>query len=83
MKRTGNSMLVTGGGTGIEQALAYQWHDMGNNVIITGRRQEILEEAIAGRERMAAHIADVTDADGVEAVVRQILAEHPRHRVFI
>lgn len=39
MKRTGNTMLVTGGGTGIGQALEYRWHDMGNDVIINGRRQ--------------------------------------------
>jgi uncharacterized oxidoreductase len=83
MKRTGNTMLVTGGGTGIGQALAYRWHDMGNDVIIAGRRQEILRKAIAGRERMAAYVVDVTEADGVEALVRQVLAEHPRLNILV
>lgn len=83
MKNTGNTILVTGGGTGIGQALAYRWHDAGNHVIITGRRQEILDEAIAGRERMAAYALDVTAPDEVEAFARRVLAGHPALNVLV
>lgn len=62
MKHTGNTMLTTGGGSGIGRALAHRWHDAGDHVIVTGRRQPVLNDAIAGRERMAAYVLDVTTA---------------------
>ncbi len=83
MKNTGNTILVTGGGSGIGQALAHRWHDAGNHVIITGRRQQALKEAIAGRARMAAYVLDVTAADAVDAFVKKILAEHPALNVLV
>lgn len=48
MKKSGNTLLITGGGSGIGRALAHRWHDAGNQVIITGRRQETLDDAAAG-----------------------------------
>lgn len=83
MKHTGNTILVTGGGTGIGQALAYRWHDAGNHVIITGRRRQVLDDAIGGRERMAAYALDVTEPEEVEAFARQVLAEHPGLNVLV
>lgn len=83
MKNTGNTILVTGGGSGIGQALAQRWHDAGNHVIITGRRQQVLNDAIAGRERMAAYVLDVTQAGDVDAFVKQVIAEHPRLNILV
>ncbi|WP_145574497.1 SDR family oxidoreductase [Yersinia mollaretii] len=83
MKNTGNTILITGGGSGIGQALAHRWHDAGNYIIITGRRQQILNDAIAGREHMAAYVLDVTDADMVEAFVLQVTTEHPQLNILV
>jgi short-subunit dehydrogenase involved in D-alanine esterification of teichoic acids len=49
MKTSGNTILITGGGSGIGQALAQRFHDLGNIVIIAGRRTEALQRTIAGR----------------------------------
>ena len=50
MKNQGNTILVTGGGSGIGRALAQRWHDLGNRVIVAGRRQDALDATIAGRD---------------------------------
>lgn len=83
MKQTGNTILVTGGGSGIGLTLAHRWHDAGNHVIITGRRRQALDDAMAGRERMTAYVVDVTKADDVEALARAVVAEHPRLNVLV
>ena len=83
MEHTGNTILVTGGGSGIGQALAHRWHDAGNHVIVTGRRQQALDETIAGRARMSAYVLDVTDDAAVEAFVRQVCAEHPHLNILV
>lgn len=83
MKQTGNTILVTGGGSGIGQALAQRWHDAGNRVIVTGRRRQALDQAIAGRARMHAYVLDVTAPDAVASFARQVTQEHPRINVLV
>jgi uncharacterized oxidoreductase len=83
MKTTGNTILVTGGGSGIGLALAQRWHDAGNKVIVTGRNAAKLEAAIAGRPNMSAVPLDVTDADAIAAFAKDIVAEHPGLNVLV
>lgn len=83
MKTTGNTILVTGGGSGIGLALAQRWHDAGNKVIITGRNAAKLDAAIAGRANMAAVALDVTDADAITAFAKDIVAQYPELNVLV
>ena len=83
MKQTGNTILITGGGSGIGEALAHRFHDRGNTVIVAGRRQEALERAIAGRDDMHAMTLDVETVDGVAKFAERLLAAHPRLNVLV
>jgi uncharacterized oxidoreductase len=83
MKNSGNTILITGGGSGIGAALAQRFHDAGNKVIVAGRRLEALEQVVAGRDGMAAIALDVESAQGVEDFARRVTAEHPGLNVLI
>ena len=83
MKTSGNTILVTGGGSGIGLALAQRWHDAGNKVIVTGRNAAKLDAAIAGRPNMSAMSLDVTDAGAIAAFAKEIVAKHPDLNILV
>lgn len=83
MKRTGNTILITGGGSGIGQALAHRFHDLGNTVIIAGRRQDALDQAIAGRANMHGVTVDIDDATAITAFAASVIARFPALNVLV
>lgn len=83
MKIQGNTILITGGGSGIGRALAQRWHDLGNKVIVAGRRQQPLDETIAGRDGMFAYTVDMDDPSAIEAFAAKVLVEHPGLNVLV
>lgn len=82
MKMTGNTVLFTGGSSGLGRALARRFHDIGNEVIVTGRCTARLDETIAGRSCMTAYHLDLAETAAVEAFAQQVTAEHPRLNVL-
>jgi uncharacterized oxidoreductase len=83
MKPSGNTILITGGGSGIGEALAHRLHDAGNRVVVSGRRRDALEQAIAGREDMHAIELDVAQPGAIEEFARRLVAEHPALNVLV
>jgi uncharacterized oxidoreductase len=83
MKTTGNTILITGGGSGIGETLAQRFHDAGNTVIVAGRRLDALEAACAGRVNMHAITLDVESAAGVAAFAAEVLERFPALNVLV
>jgi uncharacterized oxidoreductase len=83
MKITGNSILITGGGSGIGRGLAEAFHQLGNKVIIAGRRKQLLDETTAANPGMASAILNIEDADSVRAFAAKLVADFPGLNVVI
>ncbi|MBS7812697.1 SDR family oxidoreductase [Roseococcus pinisoli] len=79
----GKIVWITGGGTGIGLAGAKALAEAGAKVILSGRRPEVLEEAIAGLPGATAMPLDVSDAAGARDVAERILAAHGRIDILI
>lgn len=78
----GKRALITGGGTGLGEAMARRFAELGASLVLTGRRAEVLDEAAARiRADFGAHVqtiaCDVRDADAVEKMVAEAWAAAP------
>jgi uncharacterized oxidoreductase len=83
MKITGNTIFVTGGGTGIGRRLAESFHALGNQVIIAGRRKQALEEVTGRNAGMKSVAMDIGDPASIRAVAAQLGKEYPALNVVI
>jgi uncharacterized oxidoreductase len=83
MQMTGNTILITGGGTGLGRGWAEALHALGNKVIIAGRRAEVLEQVAAANPGMATAMLDVADAADITRFAEAIVRDHPALDVVI
>jgi uncharacterized oxidoreductase len=83
MQKQGNTILITGGGSGIGRALAHRWHDRGNMVIVVGRKAGPLDETMEGRPGMASYVLDIGDPMAIDAVAQRIVEDHPDLNVLV
>jgi len=83
MKLTGNTILITGGTSGIGRALAESFHDQGNRVIISGRRQALLDEITVNRPGMVGMSLDLDDPTSLPRLGKDVRARFPELNVLI
>jgi uncharacterized oxidoreductase len=83
MKLTKNTILITGGGSGIGRGLAEAFHALGNKVIIAGRRQKILEEVTDANPGMACVTLDIDNPKSIRSFAEEMIEYHPELNILI
>jgi uncharacterized oxidoreductase len=77
MKMQSNTIFITGGTSGIGKGLAEAFHQLGNQVLISGRREDRLRNICAANPGMKYFVLDVTDLTSVRNTARKIIGEFP------
>ncbi|EJC83244.1 short-chain dehydrogenase, teichoic and lipoteichoic acid D-alanine esterification [Rhizobium leguminosarum bv. trifolii WSM2297] len=83
MQMTGNTILITGGTSGIGRGLAEAFHKLDNQVIIAGRRQSRLDEITAANPGMIGFQLNVQDPEAIDAFATRVREKMPELNVLI
>ena len=83
MRLTGRTILITGGSAGIGLAFAQRFLELGNEVIVTGRRQEVLDTVKARHPRLHTIRGDVADPVQVAALAARVKNDFPKLDVLM
>jgi uncharacterized oxidoreductase len=83
MKMDSNTILITGGASGIGFALAARFIQAGNKVIICGRRSDKLAEAKAAYPELQTYVYDVSKEAERIALFEQVTKDHPEVNILL
>jgi uncharacterized oxidoreductase len=83
MKLTGRTILITGGSAGIGLAFALEFLELGNEVIVTGRRQQVLDAVKARHPRLHTIRSDIADPKQIGDLAARVKADYPKLDVLM
>ena len=83
MKLSGNTILITGGTSGIGLELAKAFRARGNDIIVSGRREHLLTEIESNHPGITGRRLDIADPADIQRFSRALIAERPQLNVVI
>jgi uncharacterized oxidoreductase len=83
MKANGNTILITGGGSGIGLAFAEAFHKLGNQVIVAGRRKQALDEAATANPGLETAVLDIENPVAIKSFAADITKRFPKLNVVL
>jgi len=83
MKLTGRTILITGGSAGIGLAFALKFLELGNEVIVTGRRQSVLNQVNSKYPKLHTIQSDVADPAQIAALAARVKSDFPKLDVLM
>lgn len=83
MKTDNNTILITGGGSGIGFQIAKLFSQTGNQVIITGRNGDKLQKAAAQLKNVTPIVADVTKPEDIATLTVSLQKDFPKLNIII
>jgi uncharacterized oxidoreductase len=83
MKMMGNTILVTGGGSGIGRALAERLAARGNRVVIAGRRRDALDAVVRSQHGIESAVLDIDSGTAISPFVKELIIRLPTLNVVI
>src|SRR5438876_608334 len=79
----GRTILITGGSAGIGLAFALKFVELGNEVIVTGRRESVLEEVKRRHPKLHTIQSDVADPAQIVTLATRVKTEFPKLDVLM
>ena len=83
MKLSGRTILITGGSAGIGLAFALKLLELGNEVIVTGRRQAVLDQVKAEHPKLHTIQSDVAEPAQIAALAKRVRVDFPKLDVLM
>jgi uncharacterized oxidoreductase len=77
MNLKGNTIFITGGGSGIGRGIAEALHNLGNKVIISGRRKSALDEVTKANPGIESVELDIEDVSSIANVSKTLIERYP------
>jgi uncharacterized oxidoreductase len=83
MKLSSNTILITGGASGIGYELTKQLTALGNKILITGRDQAKMDRAKAAFPKIHTFRSDVSDPKAIATLYEEVTKQFPELNILI